>query len=404
MSVLYIEPFSGLSGDMFLGALAGLTDSYDELKKLPELLNLLDGEIKITEVDKNGIVCKHVNVIDLNSSHSHGHSHGDSHSHSHEGHHHHRHLSDIIAIIEKGAISESAKKIAKEIFLIIGKSESAIHNIPLESIHFHEVSGVDSIIDVVGCAVLIDKLNIEKTYATAVCTGFGFVNTEHGKLPVPAPATADILAGIPTYAGDEKGERITPTGAAVLKYLNPIFEVPVLTTIKTVYGPGTKDFVAPNVVRLSLCEGTKKLTGTYILETNIDDMSNELLGIDFQNGLFANGASDFYFNPIQMKKGRQGILLSCSVAGSKIDELSEYIFENTSTIGIRTYPVTGTKLERAIKEFETPYGKVKVKIVTAPSGNKKGKIEYDDLKRISEEINKPIYYLQKEIINLIHIE
>lgn len=407
MSVLYIESFSGLSGDMFLGAFAGLTDSYDELIKLPELLNLPDGEIKITEVDKNGIVCKHVNVIDLNAKHDHHHNHGDhTHTHSHEDHHHHhhRHLSDIIKIIEKGAISENAKKIAKDIFLIIGKSESTIHNIPLEKIHFHEVSGVDSIIDIVGCAVLIDKLNIEKTYATAVCTGFGFVNTEHGKLPVPAPATADILAGIPTYAGDEKGERVTPTGAAILKYLKPIFEVPVLTTIKTVYGPGTKDFIAPNVVRLSLCEGTKKLTGTYILETNIDDMSNELLGIDFQNGLFVNGASDFYFNPIQMKKGRQGILLSCSVPGSKIDQLSEYIFENTSTIGIRTYPVMGTKLEREIKEFETPYGKVKVKIVTSPSGKKKAKIEYDDLKKISEQTNQPIYYLQKEIINLIQIE
>ena len=431
MSVLYIESFSGLSGDMFLGAFAGLTDSYDELKKLPELLNLSDGEIKIAEVDKNGIVCKHVHVIDLNATpdhvqeahdhdheaqdhghnhgthghhHDHGHSHSQHHDHSEHHHHHHRHLSDIIRIIENGSISEKAKKIAKEIFLIIGKSESTIHNIPLEKIHFHEVSGVDSIIDIVGCAVLIDRLNIEKTYATAVCTGFGFVNTDHGKLPVPAPATADILAGIPTYAGDEKGERVTPTGAAILKYLNPIFDIPVLTTIKTVYGPGTKNFIAPNVVRVSLCEGAKKKSGTYILETNIDDMSNELLGIDFQDGLFKNGASDFYFNPIQMKKGRQGILLSCSVAGTKIDQLSEYIFENTSTIGIRTYPVTGTKLEREIKEVETPYGKVKVKIVVTPSGKKKAKIEYDDLKRIGEQTSQPIYYLQKEIINLIHLE
>ena len=401
MNILYIEAFSGLSGDMFLGALAGLTDSYEALEKLPDLLGLEDAKIEITEVNKNGIVCKHVRVIDLNASKEHIHDH----DHGHESHHHrHRHLSDIVKIIDKAIISDNAKQIAKEIFQIIGESESKIHNIPLKSIHFHEVSAVDSIVDIVGCAVLIDQLAIKKTYSTAVCTGFGFVNTQHGKLPVPAPATADILIGLPYYSGEEMGERTTPTGAAILKYLNPDFEVPILTTLKTVYGPGTKDFEAPNVLRLSLCKPEQELKGTYILETNIDDMSNELLGSDFQEGLFDHGASDFYYNSIHMKKGRPGILLSCSVPGKKIQELSAYIFEHTSTIGIRHYPVTGNKLEREMKTFETPYGKVNVKIVTAPSGRKKAKIEYDDLKRISMEIKQPIYYLQNEIMNLIHKE
>ena len=390
MSVISIEAFSGLSGDMFLGAFAELTNGYNTLKKLPELLGLDDAKVEITEVDKNGIVCKHVSVIDLNAKHDH--------------HHHHRHLSDINIIIENGTISDSAKKIAKEIFLIIGKSESKIHNIPLEKIHFHEVSGVDSIVDIVGCAVLIDQLKIKKTFATAVCTGFGFVNTQHGELPVPAPATADILTGIPTYSGEEKGEKTTPTGAAILKYLNPDFEIPVLTTIKTVYGPGSKNFITPNVLRISLCEEQKQLNEIYVLETNIDDMSNELLGNDFQEGLFKNGASDFYYNHIHMKKGRPGILVSCSVPGNKIEQLSNYIFENTSTIGIRHYPVKGHKLEREFRMFETPYGKVKVKIVSTPSGKKKAKIEYDDLKEISLKTNQSIYYLQKEILNLINIE
>lgn len=417
MSVIYIESFSGLSGDMFLGALASLTDSFQELEKLPGQLNLNDGKIEIKEVDKNGIVCKHVHIVDLNTHHEHNDNHGHHHHHNHDHnhshehthtreHHHnaHRHLSDINEVIENGLISDNAKKIAKDIFQIIGKSESKIHNIPLEEIHFHEVSGVDSILDIVGCAVMLDKLKVTKTYATAVCTGFGFVDTEHGKLPVPAPATADILSGLPTYSGDEKGERVTPTGAAILKYLEPEFDVPVLTKTKTVYGPGSKDFIAPNVLRISTCEETKQLSGTYVIETNIDDMSNELLGADFQDGLFAHGASDFFTSPIQMKKGRQGVLLSCSVPGKNVSKLSNYIFDNTSTIGVRYYPVKGRKLNREIKEVETPYGTVQVKVVETPTGMKKAKIEYDDLKRISKEIEVPIYKLQNEINIIINTE
>ncbi|RLD78128.1 MAG: nickel pincer cofactor biosynthesis protein LarC [Bacteroidetes bacterium] len=387
MRTILVEAFSGLSGDMFLGAFAGLADSYDNLERFPEMFDLQDAKIEISEVSKNGIVCKHVHVIDLNEE---------------KDHYHHRHLSDILQIIENTDITEKAKQIAKDVFLIIGRSESKIHHIPLEKIHFHEVSGVDSIIDILGCAVLIDQLKITKTYATPVCTGFGFVNTQHGILPVPAPATADILMGIPNYTGEEKGEKVTPTGAAILKYLDPDFDVPVLKKKQIAYGPGKKDFKNPNVLRLSLCEEYEHLKGTYVLETNIDDMSNEFLGNDFQNGLFEHGANDFFTSAIQMKKGRQGILLSCSVAAKNIEKLSDYIFENTSTIGIRSYSVKGNRLEREIKEFVTKYGKVKVKIVTTPSGRKKSKIEYDDLIEIQRETKIPLLVLQQEILKEIH--
>ncbi len=389
MRILFIEAFSGLSGDMFLGALAGIADAYDDVKKFPVLFGLQDGQIEISKVDKNGIVCKHVNVVDLNID---------------KDHHHHRRLSDIIKIIDNASITKKAKQIAKDIFLIIGRSESKIHDIPLEKIHFHEVSGVDSIIDILGCAVLIDRLKIEKTFATAVCTGFGFVNTQHGILPVPAPATADILLGIPNYTGEEKGEKVTPTGAAILKYLNPEFDVPVLIKKQIAYGPGTKDFKTPNVLRISYCEESNQLKGTYVLETNIDDMSNEFLGNDFQNGLFEYGANDFFTCAIQMKKGRQGILLSCSVAAKNVEKLSNYIFENTSTIGIRSYPIKGNRLEREIREFTTKYGKVKVKIVTTPSGRKKTKIEYEDLNKIHQETKIPLQVLQQEILKKITIK
>lgn len=396
MTTLFIEAFSGISGDMFLGALAGLTDAYDELEYLPKLLNLPDGKVEISTVNKNGIVCKHVRVIDLNA-HDHSHHHHDDHDHAP-----HRHLSEINKIIEEASISENAKNIAKDIFLIIGNSESKIHDMPLETIHFHEISGVDSIIDIVGSAVLIDKLNFKKTYATPVCTGFGFVNTQHGRLPVPAPATADILIGIPTYAGDEKGERTTPTGAAILKYLNPDFEIPVLNRLKTVYGPGTKDFIAPNVVRLSLCESiTEKSSETFIIETNIDDMPCEFLGQDFQNGLFEQGANDFHTCSIQMKKGRQGILLSCSVAADKLEQLSNYLFEHTSTIGLRYYPIKMNRLARKTKIVDTQYGKVKIKVVQTPSGKEKVKIEYDDLMKIHKKTNISLQVLQADILKNI---
>lgn len=279
MSQLYVEAFSGLSGDMLLSALCDLADYHEEIIKLPGKLHLNDGKVEINTVNKNGIVCKHVHIIDINEKggdqlqhdHHHHHHHDHEHTHSqdtHSHHHHehtddhrthaHRHLKDILQIIEHGHISEGAKKIAKEIFMIIGQSEAKIHQIDIEKIHFHEVSGVDSILDIVGCAVLLDKLAVTKTFCTPICTGFGMVKTQHGLLPVPAPATADILSGMPTYPGEEPGERVTPTGAAILKYLKPEFELPQIITEKIAYGPGKKNFTGPNVVRMSLLAPAKK--------------------------------------------------------------------------------------------------------------------------------------------------
>lgn len=388
MATLYIEAFSGLSGDMFLGAFADLADAHNELSGLPKLLHLPDGKIEIKDVFKNGISCKHVHVIDLNKKQK-------------KHHHKHRHLSDILNIIDKAEINDNAKQIAKDIFMIIGKSESKIHNMDLEHIHFHEVSGVDSIIDIVGTAWLIDKLSITKTYSTAVCTGFGFVNTEHGKLPVPAPATADILTGIPNYPGEEAGERITPTGAAILKYLQPKFDIPVLIKEKIAYGPGTKEFVSPNVLRVSLIKEEKKKQ-LYFLETNIDDMSHEFLGKDFQDDLLKNGAIDFFFTAIQMKKARPGILLSCSVLEENIQKLGNFILENTSTIGVRYFPVNKKMLKREIKEIETEFGKVHIKTVETPSGQKRSTIEYDDLIKLSKEHAIPLQILQQKISKTIN--
>jgi len=404
MSAIYIEAFSGLSGNMLLSAFCELLDDYQSLIDLPKKLHLPDGKIEITEVDKNGINCKYVEVIDLNlqmdshengehkheQGHSHEHHHEHSHDHSHghgHDHHGHRHLSDIQKLIDQAHISDGAKKIAHDIFLLIGKAESKIHKMPLETIHFHEISGVDSIIDIVGNAIMIDRLKISKVFCTPICSGFGMVKTQHGLLPVPAPATAELLQGMPIYPGNEEGEKITPTGAAILKYLNPDFESSNYTVRKTAYGPGKKDFNNPNVVRISLIEEKNSgKTNTHIqLETSIDDMSPEYLGADFQEGLLKSGALDFSLSQQLMKKGRFAFLLSVILPTSELDKVSNYLFDNTSTIGLRYYSIDRIELPRKKKIKNTPLGKIQIKESVTPTENLKVKPEYEDVKKLAEE-------------------
>ncbi len=422
MKILYIEPFSGLSGDMFLGALCGLLDAYDDLEDLPRKLNLPDGRVEISSVEKNGIVCRHVNVIDLNEpsktqddhkhehehhehphhhhSHDEGHSHSHSHEHSHghvHGPHSHRHLSEIVELIDNADISESARTIAKEIFHLIGEAESEVHNIPIEKIHFHEISAVDSIIDIVGCAVLIDRLGKLTTYSEPVCIGQGMVNTQHGLLPVPAPATAKLLRGIPCYKGEEKGERVTPTGAAILKFLNPLFESPTLTIEQSAYGPGMKDFIAPNVLRLSLGTLPQVSSKIYSIETNLDDCSPELIGTDFQSRLLESGAIDFALTQALMKKGRPGHLLSVLANQENLEKVCDFILENTTAIGVRYYPVNRKILDRSEDSISTDFGNIRVKTVTTPSGRKRRKAEYDDLAKAAKQHSISIAELKQSI-------
>ena len=368
--ILKIEAFSGASGDMFLGALAQLSNGFDELKKLPSLLNFNDqAEIKITDVSKNGIACKHVKVVEKIKQH------------------HHRHLTDIIALINKSSFTENAKKIAIDIFQIIGKAEAEVHNIPLEKIHFHEIGAVDSIIDICGAAYFLDKLNIQKSFLTSLITGKGFVSTEHGKLPVPAPATKLIIEGIPYEYGDEDGERLTPTGAAIIKYLNPQFEQISTKDLRTAYGAGEKDFKAPNVLRLSISEISDTNKNLVVIETNIDDGNNEYLGLEFQNKLFEHGAIDFYYTQVIMKKGRPGILLNVICKKNNLEKISNLVLNYTTTIGIRYYPIDRIELEREVKKIQTDIGIFHVKISQTPDGKEKVKPESEEILKYASENN-----------------
>lgn len=404
MKVLYIEPFSGLSGDMFLGSLCGLLDAYDEILELPEKLNLPDGRIEINPTEKNGIVCKQIRVVDLNEnseSSEHHHHHNKSESDHHHGHHHHhRHLSDIIKIIDEAAIAAEAKQIAREIFQFIGEAESQVHDIPIEKIHFHEISAVDSIIDIIGCAVLLERLEISKAYCDPICVGYGMVSTQHGRLPVPAPATAKLLYGMPTYKGNEEGERVTPTGAAILKYLNPVFASTEIAIDESAYGPGQKEFIAPNVLRLSIGTVSRQPDSLFSVETNLDDCPPESLGSQFQDRLKEAGAIDFTISPVTMKKGRPGFCLNALAPKAQLETVCDAILENTSAIGVRYFPVERKILERTEEYWTTPFGEFRIKTVTTPSGKSRSKIEADDLERASREHGIPVTELRRKLENL----
>ena len=414
MSILKVEAFSGLSGDMFLGALAELTGAYDEIQQLPAKLNLENVEVKISQVEKAGIACRHIKILDHNDYGEHknvigpGQVPANQHSQfslankSVNKHHHHRHLKDIEEIIDGGDLTENAKRISRAIFHTLGKAESKVHGVDINTIHFHEVGAIDSILDIVGSAFLLDKLNIHSVFSTPICTGHGFVMADHGRMPIPAPATKELLLDMPTYAGQERGEMTTPTGAAILKYLNPTFEVPALIENKTGHGPGEKNFEHPNVLRLTLCESVdRKKEDIFMVETNIDDMSSELLGSDFQDKLLAAGALDFYFTQIIMKKGRPGTLISVFTKKEHVESVKEYLLENTTTIGVRSYPAQRRILKRVLKSIKTSLREVDVKEVELPSGKKRVTIEYESCKKIAPRINRPIneifLQLNKEI-------
>ncbi len=417
MSILKIEAFSGLSGDMFLGALAALCDGYEEIKDLPSKLHIeKEAAVEIRELNKKGIQCRHIKIIDKNNIsnpdhghkhehshdhlHKHAHEHTHEHDHKHEHHHgkaHHRHLKHINQIIDGGDISEGAKTIAKKIFLLLGEAESTVHGVPIEKIHFHEVGAIDSILDIVGSAVLLDRLNISQSYCTPVNTGFGFANTEHGRLPVPCPATQNLLLGMPTTRGEIESEMTTPTGAAILKYLNPDFNIPVLIDEKIGYGPGEKDFPIPNLLRLSLCKTGSRGEKIIVMQTNIDDMSAEYLGVEFQEKLFDIGALDIYYEQVIMKRGRPGVVLNVLAKREKVDEIADCIFLNTTSIGIRYHEADRFELAREVREVKTRFGIVKVKETTLPGDLKRIKPESRDILDISDRENKSSIDIVNEI-------
>lgn len=308
----------------------------------------------------------------------------------------HRHLSTINQLIDRAGYGPDVARIAKGVFKTLGVAEAKVHQTDIESIHFHEVGATDSIADIVGAAIGLDWLNLDRITCGTVELGGGMVRCEHGLLPVPAPATAEILKGIPTSRGRVDSEATTPTGAAILKTVVDEFsDRQAFNATLIGYGIGQKDFRVPNALRMTLAEGASRYETevNVLIECNIDDMPAESFQ-PLQAALLAGGAKDVFFAPIVMKKTRPATKVSVLAAHADADALIETIFLSSTTIGVRTTEVTKQMLPRREATVPTSVGEVAVKFVTLPNGQERWKIEHDDIERLATSTGKSYFELR----------
>lgn len=335
--------------------------------------------------------------------HNHEHNHDQEHHHEHHTHHHHhehRNLHDIEEILDHSDLPKEVIDKAKDVFLVIAKAEAKVHGSTVEEIHFHEVGAIDTIIDVVGNILALQYLGIEKVFTTPVNTGFGFVECAHGQMPVPTPATAELLQGIPNYRGTVEKEMTTPTGAALLKVLaSPVKEVPDGFSGETIgYGAGTRDVEIPNVLRVTMGLWNETVgngnSGSAVerllfLECNLDDLNPEIMPYVLEK-LLAAGALDAWLQPVIMKKGRPAQTLKVLCSPEQRQVMEQIMFTQTTSLGVRAYYVERTALERRWKTVQTPWGEVRVK-----EGLLDGKVvnavpEFEDCKKIAEANGVPL--------------
>jgi uncharacterized protein (TIGR00299 family) protein len=408
MKTLYLDTFSGISGDMFIGALMDLGVDPDKLERELKKLKLDGYHLHVARRHKSGIegVKFDVHLADAREHH-HGHDHG----HPHEHHHHHddsRNFSEIKKLIAKSGLSPWVKKKSTAIFQRIAEAEGKIHGVPAGEVHFHEVGAVDSIVDIVGACIALEMLGKPRVLAASVVEGTGWVDCAHGRFPVPAPATLAILGarGIGVTQCDEPHELVTPTGAALLAELVENFgPMHGLTAERIGFGLGTRDNkTRPNVLRAVLGVESKvqspkskaaspeldwETDKIAVLETNLDDINAEILG-NFVETAFAAGTLDVFHTPIQMKKNRPGVLLTVLCPETEADKFSELILRETTAFGVRRTIAERHKLRREFIEVKTPFGKVTVKI-----GRLGGKVvqaapEFESCKKLAARAKVPL--------------
>ena len=378
MKTLYLNCFAGASGNMFIGALldAGLPEQA--LREMISALPVHGYHLKFERVIKNGIAAA---FFDVELEHHHHHDHG-----HHHHHHEHRNLADIIKIINNSKLSAGVKARSIAVFTKLAEAEAKVHGTTIDKIHFHEVGAVDAIIDITGAVFGLEFLGIEKIYAGGLRTGTGFVDCAHGTIPVPAPATAELLTGIPYVHGDIETEQLTPTGAALLATLCDGFgDLPDgFVSEKTAYGAGTRDLKIPNVLRAQIGQLRCGEENLFVFETNIDDCNPQIFDYVMEK-LFAAGALDVWLTPVQMKKNRAAVTLSALAPAALKDAVEKIIFTETTTLGIRRYPVQRTAAARVEKNVETPWGTVRVKIAGGTVTP-----EYDDCRQLAAVAGVPL--------------
>ena len=368
MKIAYFDCLSGVSGDMILGALVDLGVKIEFIENSIKEIGIQNFKLKKYSVKKNHIGALKVDVETWND-------------------HHHRHLSDIQNLIDKGKFSDNSKLLIKKIFQRIAEAEAKIHQVPVEKVHFHEVGALDSIIDIIGAVIGFEYLGIEKLYSSPISLGSGSVKCAHGIIPVPAPATLELIKGFPVNKREIPFELCTPTGAGIVTTVAEYMDLlPEIVVAKVGYGAGTRDIdELPNILRIIKGEERQKyLTDSVIvIETNIDDMNPEIYSYVVER-LFENNAVDVYITPVYMKKGRPGNLLSVVTEKQHLNNLLEVIFNESTTLGVRINELQRKKLERIIEEVDTPFGKLKVK-VKIKDGKKIYYPEYEECKRIARE-------------------
>lgn len=422
MRIAYLNCFSGISGDMFLGALVDAGVSAELLRQTVQALNV-GAELEITRTLRNGIAATKVDVIvsgekDLpreefwekqhGHPHEHGHSdaHDESHGHSdshspdetHPHRHEHRSLKDIRQIISAAPIAENAKALAVKIFETLGRAEAKIHDKDLENIHFHEVGSADAIVDIVCAAVGVESLGVDEWRCSALNVGGGVVHCAHGTLPVPAPAVVEMLRDAPVYSSGIQKELVTPTGAAIVRTLVKSFgEFPAMKIQVTGFGAGARDLPGQaNVVRLTIGaavarsaetpEGEETIT---VLEATIDDMTPQVFGYVLEK-LLQNGALDAFGLPVQMKKSRPGMMLMVLARNEDTSHLADLIFAETTTIGLRTRQEQRMTLPREWVPVETRWGTVRIKLALLHGEETNAAPEFEDCRRVAEEHRVPL--------------
>lgn len=388
MKTLYLECAMGAAGDMLSAALLELIDDKASFIQKMNSLGLPGVEVSCAAAMSCGIKGTHVSVK-VNGEEEESLDTAREHRHEHQKHHSHVSLPDIDSMISALPVSEKVKADVCAVYKIIAEAESHVHGTAVEQVHFHELGTMDALADITAVCLLMEELSPEKVLCSPIHVGFGQVRCSHGIVPVPAPATAYILQGIPFYGGEIRGELCTPTGAALLKYFATDFcSLPPMRVSRIGYGMGMKDFGAANCVRALLGE-TEAESGEIIeLRCNLDDMTGEAIGFATER-LFEGGAVDVYTISAGMKKNRPGIILSCMCPKEKREELIGLMFKHTTTLGIREYDCRRYTLARSERVEERPHGSVRIKR-SEGWGVVREKAEYEDLARIARETDGSI--------------
>jgi len=399
--LLHLDAFSGAAGNMFMGALLDLGLQRKAL--LEGLAPLgLDFKLVVKKVDRNGFASRYVDVrVPVSErkrkaeskAHAHdGPAHGHPHRHHGHTHAHGRHYAEIRTLIAKAGLTPRVKERSLAIFEALGRAEAKVHGSTLEEVHFHEVGAVDAIVDVVAAAVGLDVLGIDRVTCSPIAIGHGTVESDHGRLPLPAPATLELLVGLPTVPAGVEWETLTPTGAAILKTVVDEFtSLPAMTVEKIGYGAGNdRPGPVPNVLRATLgSSGGLGRDRVVCIETNLDDLVPEHFDYLMER-LFDEGALDVSLQTLQMKKNRPGFLVRVLARPTDRDALARIVFAESTAIGVRVSEWDRLVLERSNKRLKTPLGSVSVKLIRSPEGELECSPEYDDCKRLARKHGLPL--------------